>query len=42
MPRQQMAMSRAALCSSGTVPAVTPATQEAICSALSRPPVFLV
>ena len=42
MPRQQMAMSRAALCSSGTAPLVTPVTQKAICSSLSRPPSFLV
>ena len=42
MPRQQMAMSRAALCSSGIVPSVTPFTQKAICSGVSAPPVFLV
>jgi len=42
MPRQQMAMSSAQVCSSGMEPPVTPFTQKAICSGVSRPPVFLV
>jgi len=42
MPRQQIAISNAALCSSGTVPSVTPPTQKAICSGVSAPPVFFV
>ena len=41
IPRRQMAMSRAALCSGGTVPAVTPCTQKPMASSLSRSPIFL-
>jgi hypothetical protein len=42
MPRQQMAMRREALCSSGMDPSAAPFTQKPICPGVSSPPIFLV
>ena len=42
MPRQQMAISSEALCSSGMLPSAAPFTQKAICSGDRAPPSFLV